>query len=497
MTAPEQPRVGEVLGERFELRARLGEGGMASVFLAYDRALERELALKLLAPRYVGRPERERRLTNEAHYLRRLAEHPNVVRFIDAGRIADRHRWPWLATEHLVGRPLGLLLALTELEAPAVIAIATAVARALQAAHRAKVVHRDVTPSNVFCLASFDLASPTVAAIKLFDFGHAAALDRPDSPARPRLTGVLEVPGTLGFMAPEQAANFPATPAMDVFGLGALLWQTITRQRPYESFTDRGRFIAAQREDLQAPRMRAWAWGIPEGLAALVHDCMRREPETRPTLAEVLARLDELSHERPASPAAAPSDNEGEPRARWPWWIAGLVTMAGVAGSASAVRCSGHAPIETPGMEAANNHADPREGVSEVAAPTATVTRNSATNDDAPDRPPSVDHEDSPRPNERAPKTNRTPRLRPDSPSCTAPRAAVEAAYDAWRWREILQRTKRANHRSCWTSGERTSLRVKAHLELGEWRSCVDEGARSTDPEVVEAVRGCRLFIED
>ena len=101
------PAVGEVIGEgRFELLGKLGEGGMSLVFLARDLELGRQVALKLLLPRYVGRPEREQRLINEAEYLRRLKGHPNIIEFVAEGRLHDRGDWPWLATEVLQGTVL-------------------------------------------------------------------------------------------------------------------------------------------------------------------------------------------------------------------------------------------------------------------------------------------------------------------------------------------------------------------------------------------------------
>src|SRR5690606_25204474 len=101
------PAVGEVIGEgRFELRRQLGEGGMSTVFVAVDRQLGREVALKLLIPRYVGRPDREQRLINEAEYLRRVQGHPHIIESIDAGRLRDRNGWPWLSTEILAGEDL-------------------------------------------------------------------------------------------------------------------------------------------------------------------------------------------------------------------------------------------------------------------------------------------------------------------------------------------------------------------------------------------------------
>src|SRR5690606_10036558 len=103
------PDVNERVGDgRFELLAKLGEGGMSVVYRAHDHLLQTEVALKLLQPRYVGRPEREQRLINEARYLRRLQGQPHIVKLIDGGRLND-FGWPWLATEVLEGKTLNWL----------------------------------------------------------------------------------------------------------------------------------------------------------------------------------------------------------------------------------------------------------------------------------------------------------------------------------------------------------------------------------------------------
>ena len=283
------PEPNEIVGEgRFELRKELGEGGMSSVFIARDRLLDLDVALKLLTPRYVGRPEREQRLVNEAEYLRRLQGHPNVVSLIDSGRLRDRSGWPWLSTELLEGETLDWLLVRGGLGLPRILEIARQLATALQACHEAGVVHRDVTPSNVFILAD--------GTVKLFDFSHGADLRAPQLAvgAPERLTGIFETPGTVGYIGPEQAANATPDAGMDTFGFGVLLFELITGRNPYQQFDDRDAFIEAQREgSLEPPRLHAWAYDAPEELAELVHDCTGRD-QVRPTMAGIVERLEAL-----------------------------------------------------------------------------------------------------------------------------------------------------------------------------------------------------------
>lgn len=304
------PQLGEIIGEgRFELLRQLGEGGMSTVFVAADRFRGSEVALKLLTPRYVGRPEREQRLINEADYLRRVQDHPNIVEFVDSGRLGDRHGWPWLTTEILHGEVLAWLFIHGKIEIPQVVAIARQIALALDACHGVGVVHRDITPNNVFMLED-------QRTVKLFDFSHGADLLAPKLAvgAPERLTQVFDTPGTIGYMGPEQVINAHPDVSMDAFSFGVLLFKLVTGRNPYQGYSDRNAYIRAQRDGtLETPRLHAWAYDAPEALAELVHDCIQRDGSKRPTMAEIVARLDALEVEpvqdddattwfRPASP---------------------------------------------------------------------------------------------------------------------------------------------------------------------------------------------------
>lgn len=287
MTAPALA-VGERLGlGRFLLLEKVGEGGMGLVYRAEDAQLGVEVALKLLIPRYVGRPEREQRLLDEAEYLRRLRGTPGIVQFLDAGRLTDLASWPWLATEFLHGRSVSWLLVSKKLPADAVLWIARQTAQSLLKCHEAGVLHRDTTPANVFVVDEerYD--------VKLFDFSHAARLGGPrlEVGHRSRLTGTHDVMGTGGYMAPEQVWQAPPSPEQDVYGFGSLLYEIGTRSEPYKGYS-RSQYIAAQREDaLQPLQLHAASHDLPEDYAELVRACTQRDPRKRPTMPEVLERL--------------------------------------------------------------------------------------------------------------------------------------------------------------------------------------------------------------
>lgn len=282
----EMPSVGETLAGRYELLDVLGEGGMSVVFRAHDRTCGREVAVKLLAARYLGRAERERRLFDEAGYLERLRGAQDIVALLDHGRFADHHGWPFISTELLEGRALNWQLIKHEFTPKQRHELALGVARALLRCHAVGIVHRDLTPSNIS--VAFDPLR-----VQLFDFSHAAWADTPrvDPGDSGRLTGIFEVPGTSGYMAPEQASAAPPDTKMDVFAFGVLLYEVITGRNPYPNVSHQ-EFIELQRSGrLEPPRLQAWAYEIDARWAEIVGDCTQAEPERRPTMATIVERL--------------------------------------------------------------------------------------------------------------------------------------------------------------------------------------------------------------
>lgn len=297
---PDLPQPGEVLADRFEVGERLGDGGMAVVMRAIDRTTTRPVALKLLTPRYLGRPEREQRLLDEATYLDALRGNPHIISLVDHGRLAGSHAWPYLATELLAGRALHWLLVDRRFTPNELHSLATQLARALVACHARGIVHRDLTPANVFV----DEASMQVT---LFDFSHAGSNRSPRVPAGAmgRLTGAHDVPGTDGYMSPEQAMAAPASEPMDVFAFGVVLYELITGRNPFPA-SDRSRFIQGQRSGgIKVPRLDAWAYQLPEGWADLIEACTALEASERPTMTRVAAWLSELDRVTPPAPPAS------------------------------------------------------------------------------------------------------------------------------------------------------------------------------------------------
>jgi eukaryotic-like serine/threonine-protein kinase len=250
-----------VAGGRYRLERPLGRGGMASVYLGRDTELDRAVAVKLLAENAAADDGLRARFVREARLAARLS-HPNIVSVFDAGEDDGR---PYLVMEHVEGETLSELLAQRGRIPPEEVrGLALQAARGLAHAHAAGVVHRDIKPQNLLLRED--------GTLKIADFGIARAAEGT------ALTRAGTVLGTAAYLAPEQALGEQATPASDVYSLGAVLYELLTGRPPIEvrSFEDlaKAKPIAPVRE--LAPE-------TPRDLEDLVMRCLARSPSYRPT----------------------------------------------------------------------------------------------------------------------------------------------------------------------------------------------------------------------
>ncbi len=250
-------RCGQVVG-RFELVRKLGQGGFGVVFEAFDRTLRRAVAFKVV--RMGGDLElKEERILREAEAAAQLS-HPNIVTLHDVGHC---NQGPYLVMELLRGRTLGERLLEGPLPIAEALAVAIEVAKGVAHAHARGVVHRDVTPGNVFLCDG--------GAVKVLDFGMALAF------GRGRVHG-----GTVAYMAPEQWKGEPEDERTDVFALGVVLHEMLSGTRP---FADPSELM----DGGGAPRL-----DVPgaSALADLVGRMIAKDPALRPRdCGEVLAAL--------------------------------------------------------------------------------------------------------------------------------------------------------------------------------------------------------------
>src|SRR5579884_486419 len=302
-----------LLAGRYRLLRPLGRGGMGSVELAEDVELGRTVAVKLLADGVAHDDPARRRFLREARAAARLS-HPNVVRVYDVGESDGR---PYFVMEHVEGEPLDALLRREAPIAPArAAALAAQAAAGLAAAHAAGLVHRDVKPQNVL-VARED-------AVKLADFGIALGDDGT------RLTEAGAVVGSAAYLAPERVEGREATPASDVYALGAVLYELLTGVVPrHGASLDE---LAAALEQPVRP-VRDLAPETPPELEELVMRCLARFPEYRPgSAAELAQELRAFAPEAPTRPLAQARTRAEPPRRRRrPLLVAALVALAAAA----------------------------------------------------------------------------------------------------------------------------------------------------------------------
>jgi eukaryotic-like serine/threonine-protein kinase len=273
---------------RYRIRRLLGRGGAAVVFLATDPIIEREVALKTLRvdPGAEGVEERRALFLREVRAVGRL-RHPGIVTVYDVGD-APEHGLIYIAMEYVDGNSLRELIAGgARFPQAQAVALAIAVAEALDYAHFQGVVHRDVKPANLLVTSGGD--------VKITDFG-VAKLDLFDFTFGGRPVG------TPYYMSPELIRGRAVDARSDLFSLGLVLFELLTGQRPFA-----GRSILEVSEALleqSTPDPSALCPGLPAGLCEVVITCLAKAPEDRfPTcgeLARALRGLD-LTSARPAA----------------------------------------------------------------------------------------------------------------------------------------------------------------------------------------------------
>jgi eukaryotic-like serine/threonine-protein kinase len=256
---------GRILDGRYQLGSLLGAGGMAQVYLASDRVLERPVAVKVLSPPYAQDPVFVERFRREARAAARLS-HPNIVAVFDSGSDADQH---FLVMEYVAGESLAQLLARQGRLAPRRAAeLAVEVGAALAAAHAQGLVHRDVKPANV--LVGED------GRVKVADFGIVKAA------ATATLTGTGTVLGTAAYLSPEQAQGGPVDARSDLYSLGCVLYELLCGSPPFGSGADSPQVAVASRHVHQPPEPpSAHNPQVDASLDAVVLTALAKDPAQR------------------------------------------------------------------------------------------------------------------------------------------------------------------------------------------------------------------------
>ncbi|MCX4247131.1 serine/threonine-protein kinase [Paraliomyxa miuraensis] len=523
---------GTVLG-RYAVDLWLREGGMAALYRGHHVATGARVAIKVQRTSDEDDATVAARFVREGEVMGRLSGVPNVVQVQDMGELPDGRRYlvlEWVEGNNLEERLDGLRNADAMLSIDDACRLLGDVARALDAAHRAAIVHRDVKPSNI--MIDRGLADREVA--KLLDFGISADLGAGGHGVDLTAAGV--VLGTSGYVAPEQAVGLPAHPAFDVYALGVVLFEAITGYvMPPDGLGP-----------VRLPRVGSLRKGVPEVLEALVERCMSRDPSQRPAsaaeVAEVLeavrsqraaersmaAAVVEMASgsstaagavaERSTTAGAAERSTVAATVTRSPWpWVGLLVLVVALVGG-----------LAWWGWGSSHGRTDVVEGVGQGTNTVASAAQAGYEADEAPaseaeaggvagatetdlvetghevgatagSTGPGVDDESSGTAGTSGPAetgasdSGLTPASTPSRAHCPRAREDAHAALGRRDWPSVIRTT---TDRACWSTADqrldRKAMRVKAWLELRRYDRCVTEGKGETEPRVAKLTKHCR-----
>ena len=254
-----------VLNGRYELHRRVGRGGMAEVYLARDRLLDRLVAIKILFPEFATDPSFVARFRREAQAAANL-NHPNIVGVYDWGKERGTY---YIVMEYVDGRSVSEILRSDgPIEPKRAAAIAADVAAALGFAHRKGVVHRDVKPGNVLITSAGE--------VKVADFGIARAMT---SKGEEDLTQTGSVMGTATYFSPEQAQGKAVDPRSDLYSLGVVLYEMVAGKPPFSG--ENPVSIAYQHVQEPIPPLAERAPGVPRPYVAITMRALAKDPADR------------------------------------------------------------------------------------------------------------------------------------------------------------------------------------------------------------------------
>jgi serine/threonine protein kinase len=295
--ADEEPGPPEVPG--YAILGMIATGGMGCVYHARDLRLGREVALKVIRPDRLSE-ELLARFDLEARAVANL-DHPHIVTIHHVGAFGSPgHEAPYLAMEYVPGGTLEERAGDEPMPPAEAARLVHLLARAMAHAHSRGVVHRDLKPSNVLIAPHADAAALNAAMgrPKITDFGLAR---REGEIGR---TGPGVMVGTPAYMAPEQVECKPAGPPADVHALGAILYRLLTGRPAF----DEGTWGGTVNQILKTPPrpLREVVGVMPRGLECLCLRCLSKNPEDRPTAAELADALDEWREDEDEPATAAP-----------------------------------------------------------------------------------------------------------------------------------------------------------------------------------------------
>jgi serine/threonine-protein kinase len=254
--------IGTVLSGRYKLEAKLGSGGMSTVYLARDTTLDRSVAVKVMHREMSEQEDQLQRFRQEARAVAKLS-HPNVVAVIDAGEDGGH---PYIVFEYVEGETLKQRInRVGALDPQEALAYAIEIARGLTVAHNRNMVHRDIKPQNVLIDAE--------GRAKLTDFGISRQLEQDG------MTATGRVLGTTDYVAPEQAMGHPVDQRSDVYSLGVVLYEMLVGQVPFHADSQVG--VAMKHVNEELPDVQQRRPELSAAAAMVVERATAKDPAER------------------------------------------------------------------------------------------------------------------------------------------------------------------------------------------------------------------------
>lgn len=324
------PLIGLKLGE-YELRARIGVGGMGLVYEGIQPLIGKRVAVKVLRPELAHSSEQVERLLAEARAVNAI-RHRGIIDIFGFGQVPDGRQY--IVMEYLEGQPLdAVLVEKNRLPLDEALPILDEVLAALAAAHGAGVVHRDLKPSNIFLVRQPDGSRY----VKVLDFGLAKRGQGPTG--RTAQTRTDMVVGTPEYMAPEQARGQEVGPMTDLYALGVVTFEMVTGRLPFTGSSPVD--LLMKHVEARPPRPSEFVPDLPPALDAFILQMLTKDPETRPNSADPLRQqlnklrrslratrsnpsalspmhekprvADDASSRRPTTPVAVPPELSAKP----------------------------------------------------------------------------------------------------------------------------------------------------------------------------------------
>ena len=279
--------IGNKIG-RFKVIEKIGKGGMGEVYLAHDNSLGRDVAIKILLPEFTADSFRLKRFQLEAKAASAL-NHPNILTIYEIGETED---FRFIATEFVKGKTLNSYLQTEKISLQKLLKIATQIVSALQTAHEAGIIHRDIKPDNIM------VRNDGIA--KVLDFGLAKLLENSNNPQsqipNPQSTMPGFIMGTPNYMSPEQARGNEIDAQTDIFSFGIVLYEMLSGKLPFSGDTTSD--IIASILTKEPKPLSEINSEIPPEVEKIVAKCLQKDKQNRYQTANILLQdLEEFTED--------------------------------------------------------------------------------------------------------------------------------------------------------------------------------------------------------